>query len=60
MTMQERLLSGEQAPIPGVSAETYFPDWTKIRHVADFLESTSGFADMDLPQDRGWPVYFCG
>jgi len=32
----------------GASAETYFSNWSIIRHVADFLESTLGFANRDL------------
>jgi hypothetical protein len=35
-----------------------FPNRSKIRHVADFLESTLGFADKDPPPDRDRPVYF--
>ena len=42
----------------GASAETYFSNWSIIRHVADFLESTLGFAHSNLPQDRDRPVYF--
>ena len=42
----------------GDSAETYFPNWAIIRHVADFLESTLRFADRNLPRARGRPVYF--
>ena len=42
----------------GVSAGTLFSNWSKIRHVADFLESTSGFAKRNLPRDRDRPVYF--
>jgi RelE-like toxin of type II toxin-antitoxin system HigB len=33
----------------GVSAGIYFPNWAIIRHVADFLESTLGFANGGFP-----------
>jgi len=47
-----------QALLIGVSAETYFSNWTIIRHVADFLESTLSFGNRGFPRERGRPVYF--
>jgi hypothetical protein len=40
-----------------VSAETYFSNWSTIRHVADFLESTLGFASRGL-RNRARLVHF--
>ena len=42
----------------GASAETYFSNWSIIRHVADFLESTLSYGNRGFPRDRGRPVYF--
>ena len=47
----------EQTVGSRLTAEALFSNRSKIRHVADFPESTLGFADRDLPQDRDRPVY---
>jgi hypothetical protein len=46
--LTKRRFFQEQTLSSRVSAETYFPDWAIIRHVADFPEFASGFANAGL------------